>query len=218
MSNHTTSTNTNTSTSADPRPLLDRAITTALTVVDGITPDQLHLPTPCDDFDVEQLLGHIAVALGRVAACGRGDVLGMQDELVTSDDWQRDLRRYGAEATDAWADAERLAATVELPWAAMTGAEAVAIYTNEVTVHTWDVAVATGQTVAWDDEVVATCQAAIHSQLPLADRDAMWAAFLEGMPAGMDFSAPFANAQPVADGATPIERLVAWNGRRPAGG
>lgn len=205
MSNHNTIT--------DPRPTLDRALATALQVVDGITPDQLHLPTPCDDFDVDQLLGHLAFALGRVAACGRGDTLGMQDEVITSTDWPHDMRRYAAEVTDAWADAGRLSAAIELPWASMTGAEAVAIYTNEVTVHTWDLAVATGQTIVWDDEVVATCQAAIDTQLPMADRDAMWAAFRDGMPADMDFSAPFANAQPVADDATPIERLVAWNGR-----
>lgn len=214
MSN--TSTSNTSQTLTDPRRVLDRALATALTVVDGVTPEQLHLPTPCDAFDVDQLLGHLAFALDRVAGCGRGDALGQEGELVASDDWSATIRAQVAAVADAWADDARLDAEVVLPWATMTGAQALGVYTNEVTVHTWDLAVATGQSVAWDDEVVAACRAAIERELPMADRDPMWQAFLEGMPAGIDFSAPFANAQPVDDTATAIERLVAWNGRRPS--
>lgn len=216
MSN--TSTSKTSPTLNDPRNILDRAVATALAVVDGVSPEQLHLPTPCDAFDVDQLLGHLAFALDRVAVCGRGEALGPEDEPVTSDDWSATIRDHAAAVTDAWADDARLDAEIELPWATMTGAQALGVYTNEVTVHTWDLAVATGQAVAWDDEVVAASRAAIERELPMADRDPMWQAFLEGMPAGMDFSPPFANAQPVDDAATAIERLAAWNGRRPSAG
>lgn len=203
-------------TITDPRPTLDRALTTALSVVDRVTPDQLHLPTPCDGFDVDQLIGHLAFALVRVAACGRGEALGAADEVFTSTDWSRALRVAATEAIEAWADDARLTAPIELPWRTMTGAEAVGVYANEVTVHTWDLATATGQTVEWDEDVVAACRRSIEAELPMADRDPMWAAFVEGMPAGTDFAPPFANAQPVADDAAPIAHLVAWNGRRPA--
>ena len=201
----------------DPRDLFARAVTVATPVIDGVTSDQLGLPTPCGTYDVAQLLGHIVFALDRVAAVGRGDVLGHDEVVFESDDWAADLRRAADAITAAWADDRRLAATVDLPWASMTGANALGTYINELTTHTWDLARATGQTVAWDDEVVAAAFAAIRRELPVEDRDPIWRSFLEHAPAeaAAAFAPPFANAVAVADDAAPIDRLVAWNGRRP---
>lgn len=204
---------TSTGITSDPRPHLSRAVTTALGVVDGVAADQLHLPTPCRGFDVEQLLGHLAFALGRVAAAGRGEEISPDDAVPRSNDWGADLRRIAADAIAAWADDARLDSTVTLPWAVRSGAETVGIYVNEVTVHTWDLATATGQLVEWDDDVVALAFDAMQRELPMPDRDAMWAAFTDGLPEGVDFAPPFANARPVAPGASPIDRLLAWNGR-----
>lgn len=199
----------------DPRILIARAIATALPVVDGVRPDQLHLPTPCADFDVDQLLGHLVFAIGRAATVGHGGELALEDEVVTSDDWSRDVRAAAADLAAAWADDARLDATIELPWASMTGAQALGVYTNEVTVHTWDLARATGQTAEWDADVVAAAAHAIHRELPIGDRTPIWQSFLDGLPEGAAFSPPFDNAIDVADGAPAIEQLVAWNGRRP---
>ncbi|MES3014490.1 MAG: PAS domain S-box protein, partial [Pseudomonadota bacterium] len=44
--------------------------------------------------------------------------------------------------------------TMRLPWATCSGAAMLVSYLNEVTVHTWDLAMATGQRPAWDPEVV----------------------------------------------------------------
>lgn len=213
-------TNTNTITAApdaavdtDPRPLMERALATAVAVVDRVTPDQHRLPTPCDGFDVEALMGHLAAALGRVAACGRGDRLGMHAELVTSADWPAELRSRAAAVVEAWRDDARLTDLIELPWATMAGDRTVRTYVNEVTVHTWDLATATDQQVEWDDDVVAAAQAAIERELPTAERAALWDAVQAGLPDGVPFAAPFADARPFGADATPIERLVAWNGR-----
>jgi uncharacterized protein (TIGR03086 family) len=208
---------TPTSSSTDPRDLFARAITVAMPVIDGVTPDQLELPTPCDAFDVAQLLGHILFALDRVAALGRGDALGHDEVEVESDDWGADFRSAADAIRAAWADDRRLAATVDLPWASMTGSNALGTFINELTTHTWDLARATDRTVAWDDDVVAAAIAAIRRELPVEDRDPIWQSFLEHAPAeaAAGFAPPFANAVEVADDASPIERLVAWNGRRP---
>ncbi|MEZ5180093.1 MAG: hypothetical protein R2746_17905 [Acidimicrobiales bacterium] len=96
-----------------------------------------------------------------------------------------------------------------------TGAEVAAIYVNELTVHTWDLATATGQDVAWDHATLACSWEAIRSQLPEADRDPQWEAVRAMMPPGVPFDGPFANAVDVADDAPLIDRLVAWNGRTP---
>jgi uncharacterized protein (TIGR03086 family) len=171
------------SVSIDPRELFARAVAVAAPVLDGTTRDHLRLPTPCTDYDVEQLLGHLLFAMARVAAIGRGDQLGRVDEVATSSDWNAEFRAAAAEVRAAWSDDRRLTDTVDLPWASMTGAEALGTYTNELTVHTWDLAQATGQCVEWDDEVVSAALAAIERELPLSDRDPIWQSFLEGAPA-----------------------------------
>lgn len=200
----------------DPREVVARALATSITVVDGVRPDQYHLPTPCDAFDVEQLLGHLLFALDRVATVGRGDELGLADEVVTSDDWSTDVRACAVAVDEAWRDDARLTATVELPWATMTGSEALEVYANEIIVHTWDLARATGQHASWDHDLIAAAARAIERELPMADRDPIWQAFLADAPAGTEFAAPFANAVDVAEGVAPIDRLVAWNGRQPS--
>ncbi|MEU4405684.1 maleylpyruvate isomerase N-terminal domain-containing protein [Streptosporangium sp. NPDC023963] len=40
--------------------MLSRAVTGAATVARGVRDDQLDLPTPCDGFDVRELLDHLA--------------------------------------------------------------------------------------------------------------------------------------------------------------
>jgi uncharacterized protein (TIGR03086 family) len=204
-------------TAADPRDLFARAVAVATPVIDGVTPDQFGLPTPCGAFDVSQLLGHILFALDRVATVGRGDELGLVDDELSSDDWSADFRVAADAIRSAWADDSRLTATVTLPWASMTGAQALGTYVNELTTHTWDLARATGQSVAWDDDVIAAALAAIQRELPVADRDAIWQSFLDHAPAeaSAGFSPPFANAVTTTADAPSIDRLVAWNGRRP---
>ena len=58
-------------------------------------------------------------------------------------------------------------------------------------------------------------EAVMRRELPLAERALMWEEYAEAMPEGIPFVKPFDDAVPVPDDATPIERLVAWNGRRP---
>ena len=99
------------------------------------------------------------------------------------------------------------------------GAHVLAIYVNEVIVHTWDLATATGQHPTWHDADVELALAAIRRELPDADRTAMWEAVRSSLPAEVlaaaPWSDPFANAVEVPDTARPVERLVAWQGRRP---
>jgi uncharacterized protein (TIGR03086 family) len=73
------------------------------------------------------------------------------------------------------------------------------MYTGEVSTHTWDLAVATGQAPAFDDAVVTRALAAVHRKLP-AERGP---------------GIPFAPPVPVPDDAPAVDRLVAWQGRDP---
>src|SRR5919202_5610011 len=71
----------------DPRAVFNRALETATSVVSGVRPDQLGDPTPCTEYDVRQLLGHMVTVLRRVTALGRGDEpFGMPRIVTVADD------------------------------------------------------------------------------------------------------------------------------------
>lgn len=211
-----TTTNTSNTITPDTRPHFAAACETLRAVVGGVQPGELDRPTPCTDMTVRELVDHVGMALGRVTAAGRRRPL---DEWPTEgfsvgEDIVAGIDGLVAEAVAAWDD-ERLGEQVELPWTVLPGNEALATYVNEVLVHSWDLATATGQDPAYDDEAVAVADALMHDQLPVPERAAMWEMFAEHMPEGIPFVAPFDDAVPVADDAPAIVRLVAWNGRRP---
>ena len=203
----------------DPRDLLARAMATAATTIRGVRPEQMELPTPCPDFDVRGLIAHLVSVLDRIEVIGnRGDVV-RRPGAVRDAPRRRVGRSAGTPAVhsvlDAWADDQLLDADRQLPWTVLPGREALAIYVNELTVHTWDLAHATGQQPDWDAEVLESSLQAIHAELPDPSRSAMWAEFARSMPEGIPFDPPFADAVEVPGDAPAIDRLVAWNGRRP---
>lgn len=183
-------------------------------VVADITPDQLHEPTPCPGMDVRTMLGHLVGVLDRVAALGNGDDPFAVIETDAADDgWSDAWATAGARAAEAWRDDAVLDRPMALPWIQGSGADVLTSYFSEVTVHLWDLAVATGQQPAWDDTVV---HAALGARpiLPAENRRALF----EEISASMGLSEvamPFAEAVPVGADAPAIDRLVAWNGRDP---
>jgi uncharacterized protein (TIGR03086 family) len=203
--------------SDDPRTAFARAVALGTAVIGRVGPHQLGNPTPCPDFDVRGMLGHLVVVLRRVAALGRGDDPFGPPVMAGVDggDHQRAWLAAAHDVETAWSDDAVLTRTVRLPWAEGSGAAMLVSYLNEVTVHTWDLAVATGQRPAWDPEVVGLAFDGIRF-LPGENRSALFAGMKGDMPpAFRDFADPFADAVPVPDDAPLIDRLVAWNGRRP---
>jgi uncharacterized protein (TIGR03086 family) len=187
----------------DPRAVFATAVSLAGTVIAGVTPDQLGLPTPCRDYDVQHLLAHMVSVLGRVARIGRQeDPFMMADriEAVAPDAWVSAWAAAARDVQAAWADDATLSRIVRLPWAELPGSAQLGGYTNEVAVHTWDLATATGQRPVWDDQMVAVAFSAITQMLPDEHRPDVGV---------------FDDAVAVGDDAAPIERLVAWNGRQP---
>lgn len=201
----------------DPRPALTIAAATAADALAAVNAAQYPLPTPCDDMNVEQLLEHLNMVIRRIASAGRGDELATwatDAADLRGGDYAAGFRTSIPAAEAAWTD-DSLTRPTAVPWGQFPGAAVLGTYVNELTVHTWDLARATDQTIAWDDDVLQVSWAAIQGQLPDADRTAMWAAAQAHMPAGVPWEDPFKNATPIADDAPLIDRLVAWNGRRP---
>ncbi|MGI9644248.1 MAG: TIGR03086 family metal-binding protein [Ilumatobacteraceae bacterium] len=199
----------------DPRPVLDRAIATGGSVVAGVRPDQLTAPTPCSEMDVRAMLGHLVAVLDRIAALGRGeDPLAVTETRVSDDGWSDAWTASAERAAEAWRDDDVLERPMALPWIQSSGAEVLASWFSELTVHTWDLATATGQQPDWDDSVVTTALAT-GDMLPAENRRALFEEISAAM--GVDEVAiPFADAVPIPDDAPAIDRLVAWNGRDPS--
>ena len=199
----------------DPRVLFARAVRTGTDVVGAVRPEQLGWPTPCDEFDVRQLLGHLVGVLQRVARIGRGeDPFAGGDVAAPGDDWRGAWAESADEAEAAWSDPSALARPVTLPWQEGTGAEILSGYLSELTVHTWDLAAAIGQAPVWDDEVVGVALSQLAG-LPAEGRLELFESVSKKM--GFDHVAvPYADPLPVPDDAPAIDRLVAWNGRSPS--
>jgi uncharacterized protein (TIGR03086 family) len=190
-------------TQTDPRPLFADALATAAATVAAVRPDQLTAPTPCTEFDVRALLAHLVAVVDRIAAVGRGaDPFSVPFAIdpVADDAWEDALATAVTGQQAVWADDAVLGAVLTLPFGTLPGAAALTSYTGELVTHTWDLAVATGQTPRWSEPVLRASLASSHGKLPQAVRPPQ---------------VPFADAVPVPDDAPLIEQVVAWQGRDP---
>lgn len=205
----------------DPRSAFAHATITARAVVAGVRPDQLGLPTPCPEHDVRSLLGHMLVVFDRLAALGNGtDPMNMPDVItgVADDAWSDQFQAAAHRVQAAWTDAAKLGQMMVLPWATAPGAAMVHMYTSELTVHTWDIAVATGQTAPWHQPTVEAALATALQALPSGDREAYFAEMAKDPKFRPELatSPPFRNIVPVADDAPALDRLIGWYGRQPS--
>jgi len=185
----------------DPRRGFATALALGGTAIANVAPGQLDGPTPCTDFTVRDLLGHLVFVLRRVSALGRGEDLSSVPVTsgIGDTEWSETWNQAAREVLAAWSDADVLERTMVLPFGQLSGAAAIAVYTGEVTIHTWDLATATDQRPEWDDGTVAAALVAYQRVLPPT------------RPPGV----PFGPAVAIDDDRPLIEVLAAWSGRRP---
>ena len=203
----------------DPRVILARAMATAGQAIAAVRPDQMTTSTPCDVYDVRGLLGHFLIAAERIIGVGQnGNPFAVDEHMepLADDAWTSAWEAKSIEAANAWADDASLLRPTPLPWAPLSGAQAIGTYIAEFSVHTWDLATATGQTPPWDDEVLAAGLASIRGSLPSTGRPEMFAAVRTamGVPEGV-MPDPYGPAVSLPDDAPLIDQLVAYNGRNP---
>jgi uncharacterized protein (TIGR03086 family) len=200
----------------DPRRAFASAVATGTATVGAVRDDQLGLPTPCTEMDVEALLAHLRSVLDRVAALGHGeDPFAVVEAPLGPDrlaEWTEAAHRVQA----AWTNDAVLERPMALPWQQGAGADILLGYINEVVVHTWDLAAATGQQPEWDEAVLRVALERMPG-LPAEGRRELFEQISAdmGLP---EVAMPFGEVVPVPDGAPLIERLVGWNGRDPRWG
>jgi uncharacterized protein (TIGR03086 family) len=126
---------------ADPIELLERTLRRSQAVVDAIAPTQADLRTPCPDWTVRDLVGHLLVDLTnfRLRAEG-GEPDWTRGPMDPGTNWS-DAFRAGADAlAEAW---RTHPPDPDGPVAGQTIAE--------FAIHTWDLARATGQSHGIDN-------------------------------------------------------------------
>jgi uncharacterized protein (TIGR03086 family) len=170
-------------------------------MIDTVGADDLDLPTPCPEYDVRTLLGHLMTVVGRIELALSGDdPLTIPSVTTGVTDFTGAWKEGRAKLDETLADNAVLTVTCKLPWGTLPGAAAIAAYTGELTTHSWDLAKATGRTAMLDDLLAEHC-------LPLVQQ------FIPAEPRGGHV--PFGPVVEVAADAPPYDRLVAWEGRKP---
>ena len=169
----------------------------------AVTDDQLNRPTPCGDQDVATVLAHIigfSVGFRDGAAKVSGPTTSTPPgPMALPDDWREQLPMRVAELAAAWRDpaaweGESTVGGVTLP-AAVHGAFA----NNELVLHGWDLAVATGQPY----------------DVAAENLQASWE-LVSGIPDDPEArTGLFGPRVPIADDAPLLDRTLAYAGRDP---
>ncbi|QBI54358.1 TIGR03086 family metal-binding protein [Streptomonospora litoralis] len=186
----------------DPRPRFDRALDQTDHLVAAVLPGELAAPTPCAEYDVRALCGHMVAVLDKLARLGAGrSAAEVPDVVDVADDHAGAFRRARAEVEHVWRDDAVLDRRIALPWATLPGREALTAYTHEFTVHSWDLAHATNRRTGLDEALAADALA--------------WFARFEPSEARGE-QGPFGAAVPVPDDADAYTRLAGFVGRHPS--
>ena len=184
---------------------LEPATTTLTGLVLGVRDDQLDAPTPCREAALGDLLDHVdGLSLAFSAAARKAtppDGGQRPSASRLGPDWRTRIPRRLADLAGAWRE--------EAAWRGMTvaggqelpGDLAGVIALNEVLIHGWDIAVASGQPFRCEPALL---QAAYEFVQPTAEASPHGTPGLFGPPV------------PVPAGAPLLDRLIGLSGRDPA--
>ena len=167
-------------------------------LISGLTPDHREASTPCDNWNVHELIDHMVGGAHGIAGGMEG--MAPPDEMPDfladgpANGWAQAAAHLAAASTP-----ENLAASHQMPFGEVPGEMAVSVITADLVTHAWDLAKATGQDLNLSDELA---QFALDAWMPL-------------VPAEGRTGDGFKAAVPVGEGASAIDRLVAYTGRQP---
>src|SRR5918999_2722056 len=132
------------------------ATATMRRLVLGTRDDQLGDPTPCTEYSVGDLIDHISgVTLAFTGAAHKRPVPGAEgggsgDASRLETGWRLLIARDLEVLAESWRNPAAYEGTTMAGPVEMPGREAAKVALNELVVHGWDLAVATGQQYAAD--------------------------------------------------------------------
>ncbi|WDV50798.1 TIGR03086 family metal-binding protein [Streptomyces coeruleorubidus] len=190
----------------DTTPTLDlRAQTAVLArLAEGVTDEQLADPTPCPEYAVRNLLGHLVGLTVAFRDTGRKDLGATTDTSPDSalpdigPGWREELPRVLAGLAEAWRDPAAWTGMTRAGGVDLPGEIAGLVATDELVIHGWDLARATGQPYAPDPAALQTCHDFLAASVDDPGRGEI-----------------FGPVVPVEEGAPLLDRTVGLSGRDP---
>lgn len=175
-------------------------------VVEQVPEDAWSQPSPCEGWRALDVLGHVgfATAMG-VRILGGGDMTfeptDPPGDVIEGDPrlWWSGVASQARAATEALDQAD-LEKTVDTPMGPRTIDDGIKFPGADLFLHAWDIAQATGVTVAIPDEAVPFIRA-LGDMVPEA---------------AMRSPRVFGAEVTVPDGASDVDRLLGWTGRDPS--
>lgn len=171
-------------------------------VVAGVRDEQLGDPTPCEGMPVAGLLDHlVGLTLAFRFAAEKTAFEGgpSADAAALPADWRTRLPAQLEALAAAWREPAAWEGEVEVAGVRMPAPAMATVALDEVLVHGWDLAVATGQGYRPDDAAVQACLEFVGDRSDPS-----------GEPAGL-----FGPPVPVPDDAPAFDRLLGRTGRDP---
>jgi uncharacterized protein (TIGR03086 family) len=174
----------------------------------GIPADQLGAPTPCPDYTLGDLVDHVGGFAQAFTAAARKEVLGAGsqgpsgDASRLGDDWRRRISHDLARLVEAWRDPGAWTGTTRAGGVDLAGEVAGLVALDELVIHGWDVARASGQPYTCDQQ---SLEAVLGFVAPFADPS--MATAREGL---------FGPVVEVPEEAPLLDRVVGLAGREPA--
>ncbi|MGY5126205.1 TIGR03086 family metal-binding protein [Streptomyces nigrescens] len=166
--------------------------------------EQLDAPTPCETYAVRHLLGHLvglAAAFREAARKNLGPMTSVDPTATVPDvepGWRTELDRNLRGMAEAWHVPEAWEGETQAGGVTLPAAIAGRIALNELVLHGWDLARATGQEYAPDTASLGVSYALLT---PLAESSERGPLF--GPPVAVAAEAPL------------LDQVVALSGRRP---
>jgi uncharacterized protein (TIGR03086 family) len=179
-------------------------------LLDGVRDDQLSDPTPCADTSVASLLDHLlglslaftwAATKSTPADTSAAPGPGLATAEHLDPDWRTVLPRRLAELAEAWQVPQAWQGTAEAGGVTMPAEQLAVVALDEVVLHGWDLARATGQPFTCDP---ASTAAVLEFTRAVAD------AAPADRPPGL-----FGPAVDVPPDAPPLDRALGFAGRDP---
>ena len=151
--------------------LHDRALAGTRRYVAGVGGDQWNSPSPCEGWDVRELVNHIVGGNFWAGELARGKTIDEVGDRLDGDILGDDPTAAYDESARAASEAFQAPGAMEAPCAVSYGPVPGEVYLGhrfiDVLIHGWDVAKATRQDTKLDPELVETCWAVIEPQKDL---------------------------------------------------
>ncbi|ONK12850.1 TIGR03086 family metal-binding protein [Streptomyces sp. MP131-18] len=178
-------------------------------LLDGVGEDRFDHPTPCPDYRVRDLLQHLLALTLAFRDAARKD-LGPWTSVspdapdaprpTLDGDWRGRLREQLDELAAAWHEPAAWRGTTQAGGVELPGEVAGLVALNELVLHAWDLARATGQPFAADEDAARASIALLGQETDNAARS----------------GTGFGPVVPVPETALLLDRAVGLSGRDPS--